>query len=869
MPLDSGVRLGSFEILGPLGSGGMGEVYRARDLRLGRDVALKLLPEAFARDPDRAARFQREARLLAAVNHPAIAAIYGAEESGAREFIVMELVPGETLADKLGPGALPIDESLRIARQIAEALEAAHERGVVHRDLKPSNIKVTPEGKVKVLDLGLAKAMEPSSPDAAISNSPTLVADRTRPGTILGTAEYMSPEQARGKEVDKRGDIWAFGCILFEMLSGRRAFTGETTSDALVAILSSEPDWSALPRETPERIRELLERCLQKDAGQRLRDAGDARLEIESCLAEEPSRSGARESVSRSRAMRRWAAPFLVLVLAAGGAAWLYLRGLRSGTAGGTADRMRSLVVLPSRDLSGAPGGQLVGDGLVETLSARLGELPGIQVVTPTAAVAASDRLVDPFRAAKSVGADLAVRSSLMRSGEVVRIAYSIWDVGNRAQVASGTVDGAASDLFGIQDRFAASVADGLKLKRSGARTPTPTGLETAGAQEKYLQALGNLNRYDKQPSIDRAISILEKLVVENPSSALVHAALGRAYLARHNLTREKTWAEKAIAASEQARRLAPSSPEANVSVGEVALRTGKPTEAVEAFRRALAAQPQNFDGLLGLARAYDLAGATQDAEASFRRATTLQPSYWFGYSKLAGFFFAHGRYREAAEMFAKVTQLQPDNARAFSNLGAAYHQMDRFEDALTAYRQSLALDPTAGAYSNAGTTEFFMGRYHDASRDFQKAVALAPDQYEAWVNLADAHYWTEGERGQALEAYRRAIGLLRRDLDLNPRNGLARARLAVCLARSDQGNAAARELQRALEQASQDPQVLYNAAIVAELAGTRAEAIRWIRDAVKAGCGVMQIRREPQFAGLVNDKSFQEALGSGATQKS
>src|SRR5439155_3929104 len=284
MALQPGTRLGNFEILGPLGKGGMGEVYRARDSRLGRDVAIKILPETFAKDPMRTARFEREARLLAAVNHPGIAAIYGAEEFDSIPCIVMELVPGETLSERMAHGALPSSEALAIAGQIAEALEAAHEKGLVHRDLKPANIKVMPNGKVKVLDLGLAKMME-APLQADHSSFPTQVAEETRPVLVLGTLEFMSPEQARGKPVDKRTDIWAFGCVLFEMLSGHRAFAGETPSDVITAVLSAEPDWDALPPTTPPRIRELVSRCLQKDTGRRLRDIGEARIEIDTELS--------------------------------------------------------------------------------------------------------------------------------------------------------------------------------------------------------------------------------------------------------------------------------------------------------------------------------------------------------------------------------------------------------------------------------------------------------------------------------------------------------------------------------------------------------------------------------------------------------
>ena len=246
MSLQPGVRLGGYEIVGTLGAGGMGEVYRARDLKLGREVAIKVLPEEFARDPARVARFEREARMLAAVNHPTIAAIYGAEEDGDTRYIVMELVEGDTLGERLSRGSLSIADSLRVGAGIAEALEIAHEKGVIHRDLKPANIKLTNEGRVKVLDFGLAKAMDlPFAGD--MSRSPTIAMGDSRPGDIVGTPEFMSPEQARGKETDRRTDIWAFGCILYEMLTGRRAFAGETVPDVLAAILDREPDWEALP----------------------------------------------------------------------------------------------------------------------------------------------------------------------------------------------------------------------------------------------------------------------------------------------------------------------------------------------------------------------------------------------------------------------------------------------------------------------------------------------------------------------------------------------------------------------------------------------------------------------------------------------
>ncbi|MGE5277751.1 MAG: protein kinase domain-containing protein [Acidobacteriota bacterium] len=330
MPLETGARFGPYEILSPVGAGGMGEVYRARDGKLGREVAVKTLPEEFARDEERLARFEREAKVLAALNHPNVAAIYGLEESGGARFLVLELVPGETLAEKLAAGPLAVEETLGLCRQVAEALEAAHEQGIVHRDLKPANIKVTPAGKVKVLDFGLAKAFgaEPSRA-GDLSHSPTVTSGGTQKGVILGTASYMSPEQARGKPVDRRTDIWSFGCLLYELLAGRKAFEGETVSDVMAAVLTKEPDWSALPAGTPPRVAELIRRCLRKDPQRRLHDIADARIEIEEA-AIEPSGSAAavpRTGAAGSRG-RAWSLLAIALASAALAAlsTWLLTR---------------------------------------------------------------------------------------------------------------------------------------------------------------------------------------------------------------------------------------------------------------------------------------------------------------------------------------------------------------------------------------------------------------------------------------------------------------------------------------------------------------------------------------------------------------
>ena len=336
MALTPGTRIGPYDVVAPLGAGGMGEVYRARDARLNRDVAIKVLPDAFALDTERLARFRREAQVLAALSHPHIAAIHGLEEAGGLQALVLELVEGPTLAERIAQGQVPLDEALPIAKQIADALEAAHEQGIIHRDLKPANIKITPDGVVKVLDFGLAKLTGPAeaghyvreatSDDRSVrlqpdlSQSPTITspAMMTGAGMILGTAAYMAPEQAKGRPADKRSDVWAFGCVLYEMLTGRRAFEGDDVSDTMAAVLRAEPDWSALPAGTPPLIVRLLRGCLQKDRRQRIADLAFARFELDAPLHVADARPA--PSGVRVRERVAWvgvAALFLALAVAA------------------------------------------------------------------------------------------------------------------------------------------------------------------------------------------------------------------------------------------------------------------------------------------------------------------------------------------------------------------------------------------------------------------------------------------------------------------------------------------------------------------------------------------------------------------------
>ncbi len=852
--LTKGVRLGSYEILAPLGAGGMGEVYRAHDWKLGREVAIKVVSESIAQDSERLGRFEREARILAQLNHPNIGAIYGLEEIGGVRFLILELIPGETLAKKIAKHSIPWTQAVHYGRQIADGLHAAHERGIIHRDLKPLNILVTPANQIKILDFGLAKSTPPSPTAADSSRSPTLQVENTVPGALLGTVTYMSPEQARGRPVDERCDIWAFGCIIFEMLSGHKAFDGETPSDKIAAILVREPDWSLIPKEVPPEIKKTIAQCLVKGADQRLRNIAEVHASFDQ--ATKTSRPSGWISFLKERPFARILLPLLVIVflLILGTWGWMVLRPRL--TAESSIPAKKCLVVLPFKDLSGQPGGQLLGDGMVETLAARLSQVPNIQIVVPSAAVSASDKDTDPFHTAKGLGANLLVQGSIQQLGNQVRITYSLWNTERQVEIAGNTVDGTASDLFGIQDRVADELTRSLRLSH-GTVVNRPSGLETADQQERYIRALGSLERYDKESSIDEAIGLLRQLAQERPDSSLVQSALGRAYLDKFNITRDQKWVNEATDACNRAEQLSPDFPEVDTTLGELQALTGHPEAAITSFNHSLALQPSNFQALLGLAAAHGAMQNLPQAEETYRRAIDLRPQYWAGYSKLAGLYFANGDYPKAIEMFQKVTELSPDNARAFSNLGAAYQLNGDFKNALSAYQKSLDLSPTSVAYSNIGTLQFFTGHPQEAVTAYEAALKLVPNDYELWANLGDAYKWTPTLKSKAPDAYAHAVSLCQRELQLNPKAAKVHSFLALCLAKLGKLNEAEDQAQRSLATGEKDPELYYNSAVVSVLGHKNKEALAWITLAIQHGYPKAFVVTEPEFAALKSDPGF------------
>jgi eukaryotic-like serine/threonine-protein kinase len=856
-------RLGQYQILAPLGAGGMGEVYVARDPSLGRKVAIKLLPVRLSGDKETLARFTREARSASALNHPNIVTIHevGMDQASGSPYIVMEFIDGRDLRGLVSNGPLSNRKTLDIAAQIADGLAAAHEQGIIHRDLKPENVMVTKDGYVKILDFGLAKIVRPAGDE---EDTAQLDMPGTNPGTILGTVGYMSPEQATGKPLDFRSDQFALGAILYELSTGKPAFEADNAIDTLSAILHEEPPpITRFNVQAPEPFCWIVERLLSKAAGERYSSTRDLARDLRN-IRDRFATMTRSEEIPRPPKVSRQSLMTAAIVggalLLAGGIALVARHGMNTTTASPTAASRKYLAVMRFKDLTGEPNGQLVVDGLAETLSARLAHFSSVQVMRPTTPDAVAS--TNPQQVGRDLGANVVLTGSMQRAGDRLRVAYEIVDLTHGTSRSGDLIEGSVSELFTIQDKLADSIAASLQLGAPAFRPATP---DNSVPQTRYLEALGYLRRYDSEASVDSAIHILEELAALS-SSASVQAALGRAYLAKFELTHDPKWATPATLACERAVANDPQNPDARVTLGELRRLTGRLDDASKEYNAALVQQPNNADAILGLAETYKAAGKLKEAEGAYKRSIELQPNYWAGYNRLGVFYFSHAHYSEAAEMFSKVVQLVPDNQRGYNNLGGMYLQMGRYDDALRVFLASIAKEPSAQAYSNVGTADYFLGRYEDASNAFEKATQMTPTNYLYWANLGDAYRWIPNARARANVCYDRAIQLATGELKLNPTSTAIRARMAVYLAKSGKTKRADDEISAALKNDPTNPSYIFKAAMIANLEGRSDPALSLLENALTHGYSRAEVEHEQEFANLRQDGRLQQLLQKTAT---
>jgi serine/threonine protein kinase len=606
----------------------MGEVFRARDTRLDRTVAIKSLPPSFGADAERLARFEREAKLLASLTHPNIAGIFGLEDVSGTPYLVLEFIEGETLAQRLARGPLTVRETLTICGQVASAVEAAHDRGIVHRDLKPANIMITTTGVAKVLDFGLAKggAVEDGS-SMSLSASPTVAA--TGQGVILGTAPYMSPEQARGRPVDRRADVWAFGCIAFECLTGQPAFSGETVSDVLAKILEREPDYRALPPSTPVRLRELIQRCLTKDASERPRDIGDLRREISAITAQLGSRSS----------------------------------GFAAPTA--FAADVPSLAVLYFENLSSDQESDYFCAGITEDILTDLSKIKGLRVASRNAVARYRGKPADVPTVAADLGVRAVLEGSVRRAGGRVRISAQLINASDGFHLWAERYDRTLEDVFAVQEEIAKSIAGALQVALSPAETKSlvQDRPDDVRAYDLYLRGRQRYGSYTKE-SLQEAMELFRKAIELEPDYALAWAGIADCYgqLLQYDLGNDREEITRlGLDAAHKAVALNPKLAEGHKAEALVLRFSGDTVGSKAALVRALQANPRFNPALINLAVHCFSNGDIAAAERFIRRALEVDPQDAFATTWLGQIQVHTGRLDDALETAARLPAMSTD----------------------------------------------------------------------------------------------------------------------------------------------------------------------------------------------------------------
>ena len=866
MAYETGSRIGVYEVLGPLGAGGMGEVYRARDTRLGRIVAVKFLAHDFTADRAARERIAREAQLTSSLNHPNIVTVYDVGDDRGHPFIVMELVDGESLWQRLGARRLKTREVLEIACQVADGLAAAHAAGVVHRDLKPQNIMFTADGRAKIVDFGLGKLTPGSAgPDEATAAKDVLTADHV----VLGSSGYMAPEQIAGPNVDGRADQFALGAVIYEMLSGKRAFQKPTSVQTMAAVIDEDPEpLLALNPGVPVPVVTLVERCLSKSRDRRYASTHDLARDLHDLR---DSVSAARSSAQltppvRNRSRRLWAAVAAALAVVATITVIMQLGTReRNATIAPPSSSLRLIAIVPFANVTKDPVDQVFSDGLVETLASSLTQLERFQRtlrVVPSSetrreGVASAKEAHDAF------GATLAVTGAIQRTGSAVRLTLNLVDAQQLHQLSSRTLVLTTGPDQITPDTVVETLASllDLQLNSEARRAVTAGGTTALDAYEQYVQGRGFLQRFDRPENIDLAIERFTRAITVDDRYALAHAGLGEAYWRKYEADKNPSWIERAVDSCGHALKIDDQLAPVHVTLSLIARGRGRYEEAIAVAGRALELDPINGDAFRELGRAYEAVKRPAEAEAVYQRAIAARPDDWLTYNALGSFYYARGRYAEAETAYRRVVALAPDNTRAHSNLGATLFALHRPEEAAAAWERSVAIRPTNAAVSNLGTYYFERGRYTEAARAFEQAVKLMPTDHRVWRNLAAALYWAPGERDKAAAAYGKAIELAEKAREVNPRQADLLAQLADSYSMVKREREA-RDTVAAVERLRPDEaSVLFTLAVVWEQLGDRDQALAWLEKAIAAGYTRERIERSPSLSELRKDRRFSGLL--------
>jgi eukaryotic-like serine/threonine-protein kinase len=702
-----GQQLNAYRILSFLGRGGMGEVYRAHDTVLGREVAIKTLPSAFASDSERLERFRREARVLASLNHPNIAAIYGLEECRGTHFLVLELVEGETLAARIANRDGILRDTFRICSQIAEALEAAHRKGIVHRDIKPANVKLTPEGRVKVLDFGLAKTLLPYGADPDRTATATIA---TAPGRVLGTPEYMSPEQLRGDAVDARSDIWAFGCLAYELLSGKSIFSRSSLADTVAAILEREPDWKCIPAETPQPVVSLLQRCLQKDARLRLEDMETARRVLEEAAA----------SATGPRWFSRRNAILTGILLLSGALTMAAIYSFNLWQAKHSGPSVRSLAVLPFVNVGADPEWDYLADGVTESMINRLSRIRDLTVMSRSAVFRINKTEANTIEQGRRMHVDAVLTGSIRHFPDHLEASVELVDCATGRHLWGEHYRQAFVDTLMFEKSAVEDTATQLRARLDSGQKQSVTRNYTGNLEtyRLYLKGRYEWNKRSVKAS-EQAIRYFRQALDLDPSYALAYAGIADAYSVESGFLPAFEIFPKAQDSARKALELDPDLAEAHASLGFIYVQY-----------------------------TWDWA----QAEAEFRRALEVNPNYPSAHSMYARLLCVLGRFPEAEAEIAKAQRLDPLSPGIATGVAVEHYLARDYSRAEKQFQTNLALDPSSSVTASfLALTLAAEGRAKEAVLAYERILAADPSDLSTMADLVRAYALAGREKDAAL----------------------------------------------------------------------------------------------------------------------
>jgi eukaryotic-like serine/threonine-protein kinase len=853
---------GRYEIMGVLGQGGMGAVYKARDRELDRLIALKVIRPELAMDPAILARFKQELILSRNITHKNVVRIFDLGEAEGIRFISMEYVDGEDLRTILRrQGKFAPEEAIAVVEQVCRALDSAHSEGVIHRDLKPQNIMRDRHGRIVVMDFGLARSLGESG--------------MTQTGAIVGTIEYMSPEQALGSTLDQRSDIFSVGLIFFELLTGKAPYQADTAIASLMKRTREDAQSASdVDASVPKSLSAIVSRCLEREPANRYHSAvellqqlttweANPNISVDSLskMISHPIVHPSRFSLDLPGKSWMWIAG-AVLVIALATFAGRTLLNRPSAATGNAAKAIPPLSrgayvsIMPMKILGDEKALGYVAEGIREALAAKLFQLKEVHLASTATTEDVAKKNLPLSKMAQELGANLIVQGNVQGSGDKLRVVLTLTDAtspGDDGRLLwSQDFQGMPQDLLALEDQIYGTLATALALKptneeqaRVGAH---PT--ENVKAYDLYLQGRNTLRNGNSQDAYKQAVGLFEQAIGKDPNFALAYTGLADSSLRMYGETKDGVWAQKATLSAQQAERLSNNLPEVHLSLGSVYSTTGKITQAVTELKRALELAPNSDEAYRNLGDAYFSSGQSEEAIAAFQKAIAANPYYWTNHTSLGNAYLRLGDTAKALPEYQKVTEIAPDSPMGYEGIGTVYMREGKWGEAIPQFQKAIAIAPDAPTYSNLGTAYFFMKKYDQATTMYEGAVEMTPNDEQLLGNLGDSYRWS-GHSDKAAATYGKAIAAAFQELQVNPRSASIMGDLGLLYAKKGDAANALQYTKQARAISPDDVGLIYSEALAKAEIGTPEEALKALRLALQKGYPAQEAWNDPELQRL------------------